>query len=196
MAVAAVEMACRELGSLDGRKALIVGGGRMAVQMAQYARKHGFEEMVIANRTTEKVHALARSLGATPAPLETLIDRACDVDALLVCIEYDGGRLLNAGELGQLMSRRGGRPLVVVDISVPRVVEAVGSEVENLRVFDADDLAGVLSDNRGRREQAVTEVEEINARALDRQHNWYNQPAFISDGIRRPIQALMDGGAR
>lgn len=120
----ALDRAADVLGSLEGRRALVIGAGSMGALAGATLRRRGVTDIVVANRSTERAHRLADSLGGRAVDLAALPAEIADAD-LLVSSTGATGLVVEAHQIGS----RANRPLVVLDIALPRDVDpSVGSE--------------------------------------------------------------------
>lgn len=134
---AAVEMATDRLGSLVGRRVLVVGAGDMGIGVATSLHRAGAAEIVVSNRTPERGLRLAQQVGGTPVGLDGLVDALGAADVVVACTA-SGESVVRAADI--LAADRGGRPLLVVDIAVPRSVERGAAGVDGVTLLDLDDL--------------------------------------------------------
>ena len=135
---AAVAMTAERLGGLAGRKGLVLGAGEMGEAMALGLAKAG-TDLTVANRTWETAVALAERTGGRAVRLGELTDALADVDVLLTSTGA-ATPLLEADELEPVLDARGGRPLLIVDIAVPRDVDPVVGQLPGVTLLDMDDL--------------------------------------------------------
>jgi glutamyl-tRNA reductase len=160
MSQAAVEMATRELGSLDDRSILVLGAGDMGEGMAAALSNSGAGEILIANRSATKSAALARKVGGRSVSLGALATSLVDVDVLLTSTGSPDV-LVEAGDVETVMAARERRPLLIVDIAVPRDVDPGVGDLDGVTLLDIDDLASFAAAGVEGRRQEVTRVEEI-----------------------------------
>jgi len=167
---ATVELACDHLGPLDGRRVLVIGAGDMGEGMAMALSRAGVGEVVVANRTRERAEALAARVGGRSVALSGLVDAIRDADLVLTSTGASG-TLIERDELADVMAARPSRPLLVVDVAVPRDVDAGVADIPGVTLLDLDDLRAFADRGvAGRRAEAgrVRElVEEEVARYLD-----------------------------
>jgi glutamyl-tRNA reductase len=184
VAMAAAEYIRKEQGSFEGLNATVVGSGKMAVQMARNLKKHGIASLTLANRTVEKIAHQADRLDAAVAHLDYLTESLAEQDLLLASIEYNREHLLTEQQIRQIAEVRGERPLTIVDISVPRVVEHLENPPENISIHDIEDFQPILDENFRRRQEAVAEVERIIERAVRKFSLWRQEAVVLPDVIR------------
>jgi glutamyl-tRNA reductase len=134
---AAVEMVSDRLGSLARRRVLVVGAGEMGAGVTSALHRAGAEDIVVCNRTPERGATLARKFGGTTIGLDQLATAVASCDVVLACTAA-GGNVVTRADLDA--ADRDGRPLLVVDIAVPRSVERSVAGVPGVTVLDLDDL--------------------------------------------------------
>ncbi len=167
MSHAAVEMAGRELGSLDDRRILVLGAGDMGEGMVAALAGSGAGEILVANRSGTKAAALARKVGGRSVALGALAGALVEVDVLLTSTGSPDV-LVEADDLVDVMATRGGSPLLVVDIAVPRDVDPAVREIDGVTLLDMDDLAAFAAAGMDGRRQEVASVEQIIAAEVER----------------------------
>ena len=150
----AVELAEEVLDDLPGRQVLLIGAGRMAETTARALVDHGVREVVVANRTVGTARELAGRVGGRGVGFDRLAQELRSADIVISSTDAPHA-ILRRHELEPVMAGRGARPMVIVDISVPRDVDAAAAEVEGVALFDIDDLERVVETNlNGRRLEA------------------------------------------
>ncbi|HYS01394.1 MAG TPA: glutamyl-tRNA reductase [Candidatus Eisenbacteria bacterium] len=135
----AVEVASVHLGGLHGRTVLILGAGRVARAVAERARAEA-ARVVICRRTAARARPLAGQAGEA-VPLARLSQELADAD-VLVCCAAAQNRLVHREQLRHAVAGRQGRPLLVVDLSVPRVVDLGARHLPGIELIDLEGLAG------------------------------------------------------
>ncbi len=163
----AVELAAERLGGLADRSALVLGAGEMGEGVARALVSAGLGSLLVANRTPTTAVALAGRLGGSAVALGALTTALAEVDVLLTCT---GATLpvLGADDLARVMHDRDGRPLLVVDIAVPRDVEPAAASVPGITLLDMDDLRTFADAGLASRRREVGAVEAIIDDELDR----------------------------
>ena len=164
---AAVEMAAAELGSLDQRKVLVLGAGDMGEGMAVALASAGVAEIKVANRTWDRAAALADRVDGVPVRLSDLPEALAEVDVLLTSTGATSIMLEHA-DLEPIVAARGGRPLLVVDIAVPRDIDPSVTELPGVTLLDMHDLRRFAQAGVQEREREVREVERIVVDEVDR----------------------------
>ena len=163
---AAVAMAAARLGSLAGRKGLVLGAGEMGEAMALGLAKAG-TDLTIANRTWDTAVALAARTGGTAVRLGDLVEAVAHVDVVLTSTGA-ATPLLEADELAPALVEREGRPLLIVDIAVPRDVEPSVGQLPGVTLLDMDDLRAFASTGERARAGEVEGVRTILDEELER----------------------------
>ncbi len=136
---AAVELAVEQLGTLAGRTVVVIGAGEMGEGMAVSLAAAGPDAVLVANRTLARATALADRVGGRAIPLGAVPDALANADVVLTST---GARsiMLDADEMASVMARRADRPLLVVDIAVPRDVDPAVGQLPGVTLRDLDDL--------------------------------------------------------
>lgn len=135
----AVALAAEVLAASDGRAVLVVGAGKVGELTAQALRDAGAGPIVVTNRTPAAAAELARAVGGEAAPFEELERLLREADLVISCTGSQAP-LLDREVVGRVVSARDGRPLVLIDLAVPRDVAPEVRYVAGVRLFDLDDL--------------------------------------------------------
>jgi glutamyl-tRNA reductase len=160
-------MANDRLDGLAGRTVLVLGAGEMGEGMAVALAGAGVAEVRVANRTRARAEALADRVGGRAVPLHEFPSHLAEVDLLLTST---GARsvMLEKADLAPVMACRPDRPLLVVDIAVPRDVDVAVSEVPGVTLLDMDDLRAFAEVGLAERRREVATVEAILNDELER----------------------------
>ncbi len=165
---AAVAMAGDRLGSLEGRTVLLVGAGEMGEGMVQaLAAVPGIGRSLVANRTWAKAARLAERIGGTPVELVGLTSALEEADVVLTSTGAPG-TLIEAGDLEPVLPARRGRPLLVVDIAVPRDVDPGVGELPGVTLLNMDDLKAFVDAAMAERRKEIPAVSRIIAEEVER----------------------------
>ena len=156
----AVDLAKRIFGSLDGKIVLVIGAGKMSDLAARHLREDGVDTIRVINRTEGRARELAERIGGVPVPWEALDEELLLAD---VVISSTGARqpVLTKVRLKTVLKARRYRPLFIVDIAVPRDVEADAGKLDGVYLFDIDDLENVVAQNRKGRDDEAQSAERI-----------------------------------
>jgi glutamyl-tRNA reductase len=167
VSTAAVALAADRIGPLAGRRALVLGAGEMGEGMVRSLTEAGVADVRIANRTWERAVELADRVAGQPLRLADLGEALTEVDVLLTGTGASS-ILLEHGDIARVMDARQGRPLLVVDVAVPRDVDPSAAEVPGVELLDMDDLRAFVATGLAARRQEVAAVESIVAEELAR----------------------------
>jgi glutamyl-tRNA reductase len=165
---AAVAMAAERLGSLEGRTVLLVGAGEMGEGMVQaLAAVPGIGRTLVANRTWAKAAQLASRIGGTPMELVALASALEEADVVLTSTGAPT-TLIEAADLEAVLPLREGRPLLVVDIAVPRDVDPGVGRLPGVTLLNMDDLKAFVDAAMAERRKEIPAVSRIIAEEVDR----------------------------
>jgi glutamyl-tRNA reductase len=167
----AVEVAQRALGDLAERKVLMIGAGATAELVAQALVKRGVDTVFVANRHHDRALGLAQRFEGEAIRFEALPEQLTEVD-LVVSTTNSPHHIIERDGLETVMEERAGRPLVLIDIAVPRDIEPGCRELAGVSVFDIDDVQQIVERNAGTREAEATRAERIIEIELDRFERW------------------------
>ncbi|MDA0335123.1 MAG: glutamyl-tRNA reductase [bacterium] len=173
VSTAAVELAGQIFDNLETRSALLLGAGEMIELTAQYLVDAGLTRFVVANRTVERAAELARRFAGEAVALEGIAERLLEVDIVIASTSAPG-YVLAAETVRKAMSRRRGRPLFLIDIAVPRDIDPAVRDIDNVFLFDIDDLETVVASNRQDREGEIRRVQTIVDEELAGFLHWFN----------------------
>ncbi|HET8606567.1 MAG TPA: glutamyl-tRNA reductase [Gaiellaceae bacterium] len=164
---AAAALAQQVFGELAGRRVLLIGAGKTAELAADNLRSRGAEIAVVANRS----HDRAKRLGGRAV---ALADAAAELAAVDVVVSSTAapGFVLRADDVRAALASRRGRPLLIVDIAVPRDVEPSVNELDGCYLYDIDDLEAVVAETLAGRRAEAARAEEIVADEAERFRVW------------------------
>jgi glutamyl-tRNA reductase len=168
----AVELAERIFEEFSDKRALLVGAGEMIEMALRALRDRGLESIAVANRTAERAGALAAEFGATAHGLDELPDLLRHADVVLTSIGGDRPLLTRPLVSDALRSRRN-RPLFVIDIGVPRNAEPEINDLEDVYLYDIDDLTSVADENAEARRRETVRAEAIVVEERQRFDGWF-----------------------
>ncbi len=165
---AAVAMASQRLGGLAGRDIIVLGAGDMGEGMAATLDGAGLGSIVFANRSAERAQRLAERFDCGKAiTLDALPDHLDTADALLTSTGAQS-LMVEQAELAEVMSRRNSKPLLIVDIAVPRDVDPAVGSLDGVTLLDMDDLRAFADAGRRERETELAAARRVVAEQLDR----------------------------
>jgi glutamyl-tRNA reductase len=167
----AVELARRTLGDLGRRRVLVIGAGETAELVARALVARGVATVFVANRHYDRAIGLAERFGGEAVRFEELPEQLAAAD-IVVSATNSPHHIVERDGLEQVMAGRGGRPLLLVDIAVPRDIEPACREIAGVSLHDVDDVQRIVERNAGSREEEARRAEPILAAELDRFERW------------------------
>jgi glutamyl-tRNA reductase len=187
----AVALSRRTLGDLRRKSVLIVGAGEAARLAAAALAQQGAGRLLVTTRTFDRARDIAAELGGAAYPFEDLPSVLAEADIVITSTSAPTP-VISRHDLERAMATRPSRPLVIVDIAVPRDVEPDAASLEGVRLFDIDDLEEAAAANRDTRALEVPAVEAIVAAELARFSTWYEgqqvEPTIAA--LRRRAEAI------
>jgi glutamyl-tRNA reductase len=168
---AAVQLSKKILGGLAGRRAMVLGAGEMAELALASLQKEGVHAAVVANRTFARAQTLAAQYGATAVHYDEAWDALADVD-LLLCSTASPHPVVSAERVREAVARRRDRPLCILDIATPRDVDPAVAMLDNVFLYDLDDLQAVVSANLARRHRELPAAEAVIGEEVEKFWQW------------------------
>ena len=168
---AAVQLSKKIFGGLVGRRAMVLGAGEMAELALASLQQEGVRAAIVANRTFERAAELAAQYGATAVHYEEAWENLADVD-LLLCSTAAPRPVVSQERVRAAVARRGDRPLCILDIAVPRDVDPAVASLDNVFLYDMDDLHAVVSSNLARRQGAIPAAEAVIGDEVEKFWQW------------------------
>ncbi|MDI6870134.1 MAG: glutamyl-tRNA reductase [Bacillota bacterium] len=175
---AAVELARHIFGELTGKSVLIIGAGETGELTARTLAAHGATAILVANRTYERAVELAARFGGEAFSFDALPECLARTD---IVISSTGAPhvVLDLEMVRQVMRRRRQRPLFLIDIAVPRDIDPRVNDLDNVYLYDIDDLQTVVERNLARREQEIERVERIIAEETAALSQWWSARQMV-----------------
>jgi len=164
---AAVALAADRLGSLTSRRALVVGAGEMGEGVAVALADAGIAEVLVANRTAERAAALADRVGGRALHLHELDEHLAEVDLVLTSTAAHT-LILDAADLEPVVARRHGRPLLIVDVAVPRDVDAAAGDLPGVTLLDMETISAFVEHAAAGRRREAERAREVVDEAVRR----------------------------
>jgi glutamyl-tRNA reductase len=159
------------LDGLDDATVLLVGAGKIAELCAVNLLARGAGRTLVMNRTMQKAAALADRFDGEPVPMDELEQRLSEAD-VVVCATNAPHAVVHAEQVQRAIAARNGRPLVLIDLAVPRDVEPAVGDLPGVVLHDIDALERVVSRNRAARANEAEQVEAIVAAEAERFRRW------------------------
>ena len=196
---AAVELAKRIFGDMREHTALLIGAGEMAELAATHLVQAGIARIFVANRTYARAQALAEQFRGQAVPFEQLPGRHLADADIVITSTGSPTPLIHARDVRSILKSRGNRPVFFIDIAVPRDIDPDVNGLDNVYLYDIDDLKEIVEENiSSRREEAVKAAEIIDAE-VENFLRWLEslevQPAIVSL-VRRGEQAAREEVAK
>lgn len=180
----AVELARKIFGDLDGLSVLLIGTGEMAEASARHLRAAGAAHLYVTNRTMANAERLAAAFDGEAVEFDRLLELLQRVDVVVSSTGAPGWILSKSTAEGVIAARRN-KPLFLVDIAVPRDIDPAINDIDNLFVYDIDDLQQVAAANMKHRRHEAEAAERIVEEEVDR-----ILQRLRSDGATPAIQSL------
>jgi glutamyl-tRNA reductase len=156
----AVELAQRTLGDLTTRRVLVIGAGETSELTARALAARGVSTVFIANRRYDRAIGLAQRFGGEAVRIDELPEQL-ELADIVVSGTNSPHHIVERDELDQVMKARKGRPLLVVDIAVPRDIDPACREIPGVALHDVDDVQGMVQRNASGREAEARKAESI-----------------------------------
>jgi glutamyl-tRNA reductase len=168
---AAAALAAQVFGDLDGSRIAIVGAGKIGTLAAKRLLKRGAELTFVANRTTARGQQLAGELGGVALPLERIAE-ALETADILVSSTSSPELVLRADDVRRALAARRGRPLLLIDLAVPRDLDPAINQLADCYLYDIDDLEAVVQETLQGREAEFAKAEAIAVAEGERFGDW------------------------
>lgn len=185
VALAGVKLAERVFGNLKGRAALVVGAGAVAEQVIEHLRNRGIGLLRVANRSFDRAAELAASMGGEAVGWDS-IESVLAAPDIIVTSVANIGAVLTREMLDRALAARGGRPIFVVDLGIPRNVVPDAAGLYNLYLYNIDDLGEIVEQNKRAREAEIPRAEAIITEHVEKFEGWRAgmEAASIVDDLR------------
>ncbi|MBN2397537.1 MAG: glutamyl-tRNA reductase [Deltaproteobacteria bacterium] len=169
---AAVELAKKIFGTLEGKRVLLVGAGEMAELAARHLMDSGVGRMLFTNRTYENAVRLANDFDGLPVEFELLGEKLGDVDIVISSTgspEY----VISADMAEAALHRRKNRLLFLIDVAVPRDIDPAAEQIDNVYLYNIDDLQGVVDRNTQTRLREAQKAQAIIDEEVAKFSGWH-----------------------
>ena len=176
---AAVALARKIFGDLDRRSVAVIGAGEMGKLTALHMKSQGVQHVTIVSRTLQHAARTAEAIGgASAAPWEEL-DSALSASDILISATGAASPILTKAHVESVMRSRRNRPLFIIDIAMPRDVEPAAGEIEQVFLYNIDDLQATVRENLQRRASEVAKAEAIVSEETDKFTAWFRSRAAV-----------------
>jgi len=186
----AVDLAQDVLGDLRQRRVMLLGAGETSELTAQALAHQGVGTIFVANRHADRALSLAQRFGGSVVGLDKLPEQLLEAD-IVVSSTSSPHPILGSEELALVMAQRQGRPLLLIDIAVPRDIDSRCGDIDGVTLYDIDDLQAVVQRNLGARREIVPQAEQIVEEEIHRFARWLGQAETLPT-----VSALREHGNR
>lgn len=193
----AVRLAREALGSLEGRRVLVISAGEAGKLATRGLAAQGVGQLLVTSRTTERAQKLASRMGGVPVAWDAL-DSALDGAELVITATAATERVLGAERVRKALSVRPERRLVIIDLAVPRDVDPEVGELPGVTLYNLDDVQRFAEKNLDLRTQEVRKVEDLLAEEVDRFQQWWEQQEVVPTiaALRTQAEAIRQDEVR
>ncbi|MGH9143317.1 MAG: glutamyl-tRNA reductase [Vicinamibacterales bacterium] len=176
---AAVALARKIFGDLSGRSVAVVGAGEMGKLTALHMKAQAVQRVTIVSRTMAHAARTAEAIGgASAAPWDEL-DAVLGSSDIVITATGAAKPILTTAHIDAIMRSRRNRPLFIIDIAMPRDVEASAGEIEQVFLYNIDDLQATVRENLARRASEVTRAEAIVNEEVEKFGGWFRSRGMI-----------------
>lgn len=172
----AADLAGQIFGDLHGRAVMLVGAGEMAEATARAIKSRGSASVIVTNRSHERAVALAADLSGRAVPWEQWPQECAGVD-IVISATAAPEPVITQEALAPAISRRGGAPLFLIDIAVPRDIDRAVSRLSGVYLYDIDDLQVIADQNLAMRQREGAVCKQIIRGHVDRFETWFQTQA-------------------
>ena len=175
---AAASLAKKIFGDLQGRNVLVIGAGEMGKLTARHMKSQGVRQVTIISRTMAHAARTAEAIGGSAAPWDEM-DTVLGASDIVITATGAAAPILTKAHIDAVMRPRRNRPLFIIDIALPRDVEAAAGEIEQVFLYNIDDLQATVRENLARRTGEVSRAEAIVGEEVDRFGAWFRSRGAI-----------------
>jgi glutamyl-tRNA reductase len=168
---AAVELAKKIFTELSTKVFMLLGAGEMAELAAKHLIGNGVKEVLVSNRTYDRACDLAQEFNGRPVKFDEFIHEMVRTD-IMICSTGAPHYILTKGQMQKVMKERKQRQVFIIDISVPRNIDPEINDLENVYLYNVDDLQGVVDSNMFERQKEAEKAEQIIAEELETFLKW------------------------
>ena len=168
---AAVELAKKIFGSLNDKKILLVGAGKMSELAARHLVSTGKTQIYVTNRSPERAAQLAAALEGHAVPFAQMLQFAAQCDIVLTSTGATA-YLITRADAQRMLAERKNRPMFLIDIAVPRNIDPAINKLDNIFLYDIDDLQQVVNSNMQERQKEAQTAEQIAVEEAEKFLSW------------------------
>jgi glutamyl-tRNA reductase len=171
VSAAAVELACKIFDRLEDKTAMLIGAGTMGELAARHLLAHGIRSTLVANRTFDRAVELALEFRGIPVQFDDL-QRYLHMADVIIGSTAAEGFVLTPSQVHEVLRQRKYRPMFLIDLSVPRNFDPRINDLDNVYLYDIDDLGGIAETNRDERGREAVKAEAIVEQEVDGFCRW------------------------
>jgi len=191
---AAVELAKKIFGALKGKTVLLIGAGEMSELAARHLIKYGVDRILIANRTYTRALEMARDFHAGVIEFDRLGEGLRDAD-IVISSTGAPGYVINAEMVAAALHRRKSRLLFLIDIAVPRDIDPAAGNIDNVYLYNIDNLQEIVDENLNNRRREAEKAEAIIEEEALKYREWFGTlkvvPTIVS--LREKVEGIITG---
>ncbi|HVO64862.1 MAG TPA: glutamyl-tRNA reductase [Syntrophales bacterium] len=191
---AAVELAKKIFGSFKGKTILLIGAGEMSELAAKHLINNGVEKIFITNRTYARAVQMADNFYGTAIEFEKFSEKLQDVD-IVISSTGAPGYVIDASMIESTLRRRKNRLLFLIDIAVPRDIDPAAGEIENVYLYNIDNLQDIVDSNLKSRKNEAEKAEVIIDEEMSKYMQWVSTlevvPTIVS--LREKMEGIIRG---
>lgn len=193
VSTAAIELAKKIFGDLTGRTVMLIGAGKMSELSAKHLLADGVGTVIVANRNFDRAVELAERWGGRAVPYDYAKLEMLQAD---IVISSTGAphQILSKADFQEIALQRRNRPIFVIDIAVPRDVDPAANEIENVYLYDLDDLQGVVQANLRERQREAELAEALIDREVRQFAGWLASlhvvPTIVA--MRKKVESIRE----
>jgi glutamyl-tRNA reductase len=176
---AAVALAKKIFGDLKGRNVLVIGAGEMGKLTAVHMKSQGVQRVTIVSRTMAHAARTADLIGGASAAPWDEVDAALEASDIVITATGAAAPILTKAHIETVMRPRRNRPLFIIDIAVPRDVEPAAGEIEQVFLYNIDDLQATVQENIARRTGEMARAEGIVSEEVEKFGGWFRSRGAI-----------------
>ena len=191
---AAVELAKKIFGTLEGKSVMLIGAGEMAELAAKHLLSNGVQEIIVANRTYERAIEMAKGFNGTPIMFREFPHYLKRVD-IVIASTAAPKYIIRPEQIDEVIKERKNRSMFFIDISVPRNVDPLINNIDNIYLYNVDDLQGVVEANMKERAKEARAAEVIIDEEIENFYKWVKSldvvPTIVA--LKKKIEDIRKG---
>jgi len=191
---AAVELAKKIFGTLEGKSVMLIGAGEMAELAAKHLLSNGVQEIIVANRTYERAIEMAKGFNGTPIMFREFPHYLKRVD-IVIASTAAPKYIIRPEQIDEVIKERKNRSMFFIDISVPRNVDPLINNIDNIYLYNVDDLQGVVEANLKERAKEAKAAEVIIDEEIENFYKWVKSldvvPTIVA--LKKKIEDIRKG---